>query len=150
MIRLVPLPQPLARAIVDGDLSGIDAAPGWPHADTFDALRPVAMSGGEGTFLVVEEETARVVGDCGWFGPPREDGEAEIGYGLAAPSRGKGYGTAAVEALLRWVEAQPGVRLVTARVDVGNEPSHRLLARLGFVRDGLDGDQVRWIRTNGT
>jgi RimJ/RimL family protein N-acetyltransferase len=150
VVRLVPVSQDLARAVFSGDLSVVDAVPGWPHADTFDALRPVAISGGEGTFLVVEEESGRVVGECGWFGPPDDAGEAEIGYGLAAPSRGRGHGTAAVAALLDWVERQPGVRRVTARVDVGNEPSHRLLARHGFERDGTDGDQVRWVRDNRT
>jgi ribosomal-protein-alanine N-acetyltransferase len=150
VIRLHPLTREAAAAIVSGDLSGVAAAPGWPHADTFDALRPLAESGGEGTFLVVEEEHGRVVGDCGWFGPPGADGEVEIGYGLAPAFRGRGYGTAAVRALLAWVCDQPGVARVAARVDAGNEPSHRLLARLGFVPDGTDGPQARYIRTNGT
>lgn len=125
------------------------AAPGWPHADTYDALRPYAEHGspGEpGPFLVVESGTGRVVGECGWYGPPGDDGTVEIGYGLAAPSRGQGYGTEAVRQLLAWVAAQPGVRRVTASAEPGNEPSHRLLSRLGFVTSGTDGRLVRYTR----
>ena len=144
MIRLVPVSVDLARAVVGGDLSGVEAAPGWPHADTLDALRPLAESGGEGTFLVVESETGRVVGDCGWFGPPGEDGTVEIGYGLAAPSRGRGYGTAAVEALLGWVTAWPDVRRVVAEADATNTPSRRLLERLGFTLAEADATRVRY------
>ena len=51
-----------------------------------------------------------MVGDCGTFGPPDDEGRVEIGYGLAAPFRGRGIGTEAVGALADWVAAQPGVR----------------------------------------
>jgi RimJ/RimL family protein N-acetyltransferase len=71
------------------------------------------------------------VGDCGWFGPPDETGEVEIGYGLAPSARGKGLGAATVSALLVWVREQ-GATGVRAEVLPGNEPSLRLLARLGF------------------
>lgn len=145
MIHLVPLAPELARAVVAGDLSGVDAAPGWPHADTLDALRPLAESGGYGTFLVVETRTGRVIGDCGWYGPPREDGEVEIGYGLAAPSRGRGSGTQAVGLLVRWVREQPGVRRVVAEVEATNVPSRRVLERSGFVPDTSDGAMVRYV-----
>lgn len=145
-LTLVPVTPALARAILAGDLSAVTAARGWPHADTMDALRPVAESGGaEGTFLVVLDGT--VVGDCGWFGPPGADGEVEIGYGLAAPVRGRGLGTAAVRLLLEWVRAQPGVRRVVARTDHGNAASRRLLERLGFTLDSLDGTEVRYVLT---
>lgn len=143
-VHLQPVSPALARAVVAGDLSGVVAAPGWPHADTLDALRPLAESGGEGTFLVVETETGRVVGDCGWFGPPDGSGTVEVGYGLASPSRGRGYGGAAVAALLEWVTAQPGVTHVVAEAEATNTPSRRLLERLGFALDAVEGGRVRY------
>jgi RimJ/RimL family protein N-acetyltransferase len=130
---LVPCTVALARAIVAGDLSGVAGAPGWPHADTYDALRPYAEHGSDdvpGPFFVVVDGI--VVGECGWYGPPGPDGEVEIGYGLAAPSRGQGTGTEAVRALVAWVAAQPGVCRVVASADAVNTPSRRLLERLGF------------------
>jgi RimJ/RimL family protein N-acetyltransferase len=132
-VRLVPCPVDLARAVVAGDLSGVVAGRGWPHADTLDALRPYAEHGaGDGPFLVVLD-SGEVVGDCGWYAPPGADGEVEIGYGLAAPYRGQGIGTDAVRALVAWVSEQPGVRRIVAETDATNTASRRLLERLGFT-----------------
>jgi RimJ/RimL family protein N-acetyltransferase len=133
VIELVPVDRELARAVVEGtDLGALPRVADWPHADTVDALRPLAEhpdDTGPGTFLVLHD--GLVVGDCGWFGPPDETGEVEIGYGLAPSARGKGLGAATVSALLVWVREQ-GATGVRAEVLPGNEPSLRLLARLGF------------------
>ncbi len=133
MIELLPCTVAVARAVLEGtDLGEIRHAPDWPHPDTADALRPLAEHPehtGPGTFLVLLEGV--VVGDCGWFGPPGDDGEVEIGYGLARSVRGQGVGTAAVRALLEWVRKQ-GASSVRAEVLPGNEASLRLLHRLGF------------------
>ncbi|HWL38473.1 MAG TPA: GNAT family N-acetyltransferase [Frankiaceae bacterium] len=144
-VSLVPCPASLARAVLAGDLSGVRAGRGWPHADTYDALRPVASGpeGAEGTFLVVV--SGEVVGDCGWYGPPGADGEVEIGYGLAAPYRGRGLGVEAVRLLVAWVTAQEGVRRVVAETDATNTPSRRLLERLGFTLDTVGSTAVRYL-----
>ena len=131
-MELVPASRDVALAVLEGRDPGVAHARDWPHADTLDALRPLAEhpeDTGPGTFLVVVGGV--VVGDCGWFGPPDELGEVEIGYGLAPSARGRGLGLQAVSLLLEWVEAQ-GARRVRAEVQPGNEPSLRLLARLGF------------------
>ncbi|MCU1591599.1 MAG: family N-acetyltransferase [Frankiales bacterium] len=140
-VTLIPVPHHLSVAVVGGrglagavaDL-GLTAAVGWPHADTADALRPLAEHGGpeaaHGTFLITVD--GELVGECGWLGGPDENGDAEIGYGLAASARQRGLGTEAVAMLAAWVEQQPGVRRVTADSLVGNEPSRRVLERLGF------------------
>jgi RimJ/RimL family protein N-acetyltransferase len=133
VITLEPVTFELARAVIEGrGLGGIVHAPDWPHADTFDALRPLAEHPehtGPGTFLVLVDGV--VVGDCGWFGPPDADGEVEIGYGLAPSVRGQGLGTETVRGLLDWVRAHGATR-VRAEVLPGNEASLRLLHRLGF------------------
>ncbi len=134
--RLLLVPQTLeaARALLAGEDIGRPLAPGYPHADSFDALGWVEHGGpDDGGWFVALAEDGRVIGDCGTFGPADDDGRVEIGYGLAAPFRGRGFGTEAVRALAGWVDRQPGVQLVVARVEVGNEPSRRLLVRLGFV-----------------
>ena len=141
MIALLPVDRATAQAVVEfGDVGaalallapGLRHLPDWPHTDTLDAFRPLAEHpehSGPGTFLIVGDGT--VLGDCGWFGPPDEDGEVEIGYGLAASARGSGAGSTAVELLVAWVVAQ-GARSVRAEVLPGNVPSLRLLHRLGF------------------
>jgi RimJ/RimL family protein N-acetyltransferase len=129
-------------AVIDGrglneaiDALGLTAASGWPHADSADALRPLAgpdaPDPAHGTFLITVD--GRLVGECGWLGGPTETGDVEIGYGLAASARGTGLGTEAVGVLTAWVERQPGVQRITADALVGNEPSRRVLTRLGFI-----------------
>lgn len=136
----------VASAVVSG--GDVDVALGlprcrdWPHADTADALRPLAEHPehtSDGTFLICRDGV--VVGDCGWFGPP-VDGEVEIGYGVAASARGRGVGTAAVRLLLAWV-AERGALVVRAEARPGNEPSLRLLTGLGFaIREEAAGHLV--------
>ena len=153
-VSLVPVPLAVAAAVaayapVEPSLAavGLQAAPGWPHADTPDALRPLAEHGSDadvGTWLVVLDGV--VVGDCGWFGPPDPAGVVEVGYGLAPGARGQGLGTEAVAVLTAWAEQQPGVRLIAAEVLPGNEASLRLLARLGFAEHGSHPPYLRLVR----
>lgn len=156
-VGLLPVPYDVAVAAVAGDRTGtgdtlaglgLRAGAGWPHPDTADALRPLAehgTDGDDGGWLVVvdaddlggEQRGTVVVGEVGWKGGPDPDGEVEIGYGLAAPACGRGLATEAVGVLAAWAEQQPGVRVLAAQVHPGNEPSLRLLVRLGFtVRPG--------------
>jgi RimJ/RimL family protein N-acetyltransferase len=154
-VALVPvLPDVAEAAVGRGDLAaalavgGLQAGPGWPHADTADALRPMAEHGDATCAWLVVVDGA-VVGDCGWAGPPDADGTVEIAYGLAPPARRQGLGTEAVAVLLTWTEQQPGVRTVAARVRVGNEASRRLLRRLGFVEEPAEPTWVRAVRGAG-
>jgi len=154
-VALVPVPRAVAVAVSEHDgaaaeralvAAGLRAGDGWPHADTPDALAGAAADPDPqaGTWLVVVD--GRIVGDCGWRGRPDEDGVVELGYGLAPPSRGRGLGTEAVAVLAAWTEVQPDVRLVAAQVLVGNEPSLRLLARLGFTEHGSAPPYLRLVR----
>jgi RimJ/RimL family protein N-acetyltransferase len=117
-------------ALLAGDLGDRTAAPGWPHEDTAPGLS--FLDSGGLAFLVIDDDD-RIAGECGIKVPPTDDGMVEIGYGLAAPSRGHGLGGAAVAALVAWLAEQPEVRAVEAEVHVGNVASSRLLERLGFI-----------------
>ena len=133
----------LAAAV---DALGLTAAPGWPHADTADALRPL-LAGPDpahGTFLVTID--GELIGECGWIGGPDGGGDVEIGYGLAGSARGRGLGTEAVGVLCAWVEQQPGVRRITADALVGNAPSRRVLERLGFHPQREHPPYVTYVR----
>jgi len=133
---LVPVSCELARAIVAGDLSSVAAGDGWPHADTLDGLRMALAHGLAPGWLVTLNGI--VVGDCGTHGDPDESGDVELGFGLAAPYRGRGYGTELVIALSGWLLDQAGVRRVTARVDHDNTPSQRALERAEFLLAPVD------------
>lgn len=132
-LTLVPMTAEQAQSLRAGELSDLPAGPGWPHADTLDGVG-AALAGGDPEALpwLVVVDDGSVVGDVGWKGAPSPDGEVEIGYGLAAPSRGLGLGTEAVRRLIGWLALQPAVRRVVAQTTVDNEPSRRLLVGLGF------------------
>jgi RimJ/RimL family protein N-acetyltransferase len=129
----------LGHALLAGDLSGVEAGEGWPHADTLDGLG-IAMQHGSPIWLVLLDGV--VIGDCGTFGPP-EDGRVEIGYRLAAPYRGRGHGTELVGALSEQLLAQPDVARVAAKVLLENTPSRRALERVGFRVEQI-GDEYVW------
>jgi RimJ/RimL family protein N-acetyltransferase len=130
----------LAHAVVAGDLSQLAAGEGWPHEDTLDGL---AMAVQHGTPFWLVTLGGVVVGDCGTFGPPDADGAVEIGYGLAAPYRGRGHGSELVASLAEMLLAEPTVRRVTAKVLLENVPSRRTLERSGFGVEQV-GDEYVW------
>jgi RimJ/RimL family protein N-acetyltransferase len=138
---LEPLSQETARAVVSGRPDGLVRGEGWPHADTLDALGMVADHGSE-AWLVLEDGV--VVGDAGTHGPPDENGDVEIGYGLAEPSRGRGLSSEFVPALAEMLLERPEVRRVVAReVLASNIPSRRALERAGF-RLEREADGLTW------
>jgi RimJ/RimL family protein N-acetyltransferase len=129
---LEPVDGEIGRAVLAGD-SHLAAAEGWPHADTFDALRMALDPESPSPIWFVTLEGV-VIGDCGTLGQIDATGDVELGYGLAVEHRGVGYGNEVVRALSRWLISQPGVRRVVARaVLTGNVASRRALERAGFV-----------------
>jgi RimJ/RimL family protein N-acetyltransferase len=148
-LLLVPLTAETARATVAGDLSwltaaGLAAADGWPHDDTADGLAMAGKGGYPPGWLVTVG--GEVIGDIGTHGPVDEAGRVEIGYGLAAPSRGQGYGSEAVAAVTDWLLSQPGVRQVRAHTLTSNAPSRRVLEMAGFAYVGLDEGEALYQR----
>ena len=98
------------------------------------------------TTLVVEHD-GEVVGDLylavrdGWgqrdvVDRPRPD-EAEIGWALSPSHQGCGYATEAVQGLLRVCFEDLGLRRVVANAFLANEPSWRLMERVGMRREGV-------------
>lgn len=64
--------------------------------------------------------------------------EAALGYAFHPAVHGQGLATESVRAVLEVALGTGGVRRVTARVFAPASASSRLLARLGFTRDGFD------------
>jgi RimJ/RimL family protein N-acetyltransferase len=156
-VSLLPVPYDVAVAALAGDPTaalariGLRPGPGWPHEDTADALRGLAEHGSPGDesgwlIVLADDRGDLVIGDCGWMGGPGPDGDAEVGYGLAAPYRGRGLGREAVALLCAWAERQPGVRELSAQVLPGNEASCRLLLGIGFSQAGACPPYLRFAR----
>ena len=60
--------------------------------------------------------------------------EVEAGWWVAEDRRREGIALEAMEAAIADLWRRADADLVTAYVEAGNEPSHRLAAKLGFVR----------------
>jgi len=139
---LTPVSRDLATAIVRGDLSAVVPAEGWPHDDTMDGLPGVA-NGPAVAWLVTLD--GAVIGDCGTHGGPDGAGVIEIGYGLAAPFRGRGYGRVMVAALAQRLLALPGITAVLAHTEPGNAASRRVLELAGFRYEGEEDGESRYL-----
>jgi RimJ/RimL family protein N-acetyltransferase len=148
-LLLEPLDESVARAVVSGDVATVSRVDGWPHEDTLDAIRMSTAMGGSSLVWLVRSDSC-VIGDCGTVGDLDEAGAVEIGYGLAAESRGRGYGNEVVQALSGWLLDRPGVERVVARgVRADNVPSRRALENAGFVLAGERGG-LTWYMVERT
>jgi len=74
----------------------------------------------------------RAVGTGGFFGPPDETGEIEIGYAMCASFREQGLATEAVGGMLDWAFEDPRVRTVRALTEAHLYASRRVLEKSGF------------------
>ena len=152
-LELRPLPA-AAAAARPGDRAAAAKAlvaklhPEWPQADLLDVLPLQAAATPDderfGIWVLIEREIGLVCGDVGFMGRPGADGTIEIGYSVVPACRRLGYATEAAGAMVAWALAQPEVSSIVARCDVDNVASIRVLERLGFVRDGVAGAQLRW------
>ena len=71
----------------------------------------------------------------------REDGIAEIGYGILEEYQGQGYATEAAQAACRWAFLHPDVRSLEAETDAGNAASQIVLEKCGFRPNGTFGEE---------
>ncbi len=96
-------------------------------------VRP-GMPGGWFQIAIAELDTDALVGDCVVHVPAEARTTAEIGYTMAPEHQGLGYATEAVRALVAYAFEDLGVATVRAVTDARNDPSIRLVQRLGMRR----------------
>jgi RimJ/RimL family protein N-acetyltransferase len=75
----------------------------------------------------------------------RADGSATIAYVLGSPHWGRGLATEAVRGMIDALAAHHGVHTLRAVLKRSNEPSLRLLQRLGFVPATPEEEQRREV-----
>jgi RimJ/RimL family protein N-acetyltransferase len=148
-VRLEPIEPQLASAMLAG-VPGPDLAwaEGFPMRPVLGIAQTIAAAtevlGPFLAYVIVRQDDGTAIGDAGFHGPPSAEGELEIGYALVPVARGGGLAGEAVRLLIAWAQTQPGVRVITARVDHGNVASKRLLNRLGFAYTGELGGMRRF------
>jgi ribosomal-protein-alanine N-acetyltransferase len=101
-------------------------------------------------FAVEELVTDAVIGDVGFFLPGSSTAPVDLGYQLHPAWHGRGYAYEAVLPFLDFVFGTYECPSVTAGCDVGNEPSQRLMQRLGMrlvsgPSDHADDGEVRYV-----
>jgi ribosomal-protein-alanine N-acetyltransferase len=94
-------------------------------------------------FVVLSKSSGRAIGTCLLFRFEEKSARAELGYVLGRAHWGNGLMHEALTALIGCSFESMGLRRLEAEVDTRNEPSARLLQRLGFSREGLL--RQRWI-----
>src|SRR5215213_7911678 len=132
-----------------GALLGAEVPDGWPPGEydrgAQEFFRECLERGGDdvvgwyGWYAVRRADAAgpaRVVGAGGFLGRPTPEGEVETGYSLLPETRGQGYATELVRALLEHAFTHPDVQRVVAQTAEGNEASVAVLARAGFSPAG--------------
>jgi len=138
--------------------------PGWPpgeydrNAQEFfrDRLKEdgVAVIGWYNWYAVQRGspyQPSVLVGAGGYFGPPSEEGEVEMGFSVMPAWQGLGYATEMAEALIVNAFADPRVHKVIAYTTTQNMASYKVLekCRFEFVgRDEKSGNNRFEIRRN--
>ncbi len=117
-----------------------------PHPSrqyTEDYLRYLQRRYALGEFYdwaVVDRESGRMIGTCGFtrFDFPHNSGE--IGYVLNPEYHGKGLGTEAAERVLRFGFEQLELHRIEAKFMRGNEASLHVMEKLGMTLEGYRRD----------
>jgi len=112
-----------------------------------DMTARMRKEGCHGSWLIVAGD--EVVGLCSYKQPPSNDGKVEIGYGIAAGKRDRGYASRAVRAMLEHARRYHTISVVVAATASANIVSQRVLERNGFSRtcvsyDPDDGELIWW------
>lgn len=84
---------------------------------------------------ITTRDRGNLVGDCGLH--PREDDprQVEIGITVAPTWQGQGFATETLRAMLRYLFTQTDTHRVFCSVDPRNEPSRKLLQKLGLRQE---------------
>jgi ribosomal-protein-alanine N-acetyltransferase len=85
-----------------------------------------------GAWMVTKKADGQFIGHC-MLAHREAFGEPELGYALGKAFWGQGYGTETARAVARYGFEQTNLERMFAVVFPENEPSWRILQRLGFV-----------------
>ncbi|MFF3735131.1 GNAT family N-acetyltransferase [Streptomyces sp. NPDC002476] len=92
---------------------------------------------------IIERASGLVVGSIGLFWPP-SSGTIEVGYGVVASRRGRGYASEATRAIVEFALTAPDVHTVCADVELSNPASVRVLEKSGLHRWSEDTTTARF------
>jgi len=136
--------ETIAPAFLDPDVGGEASLPPVDAEQLRGMLRgqlpQLRELGLMSPYLIVDGDEILGGAALHHFDPVRD--AVEVGYWLFASARGRGVATRSVRAMVEHAFAN-GIYRVEAHVRVGNERSEKVLARLGFVREGVKRRHLR-------
>jgi RimJ/RimL family protein N-acetyltransferase len=89
------------------------------------------------SFAVVRAADAQLLGTVGLHDISTEHARAELGYWIAVDHWAQGYGTEAVQCLMRYAQDGLAVTRIVARCLARNPASARVMEKAGLQREGL-------------
>ncbi len=147
-VRIEPLEMRhapfLQRYASDPDIAAMTTVPHpYPENGGEEFARMEMRKRAEGdpfTYAVYAGEN--FVGTCGvGLDKCNDQGLPELGYWIAKPFWGRGYGYAAALAVLTRVFSERGYPIILARCHEHNPASIRILEKCGFQPDGSETDE---------
>jgi RimJ/RimL family protein N-acetyltransferase len=150
----------LLRELAAGDLPAVQAYAGdpevvryldWGPSTPEDTVRFLALAQATrdaaprtGYHLAITlRENGRVIGGCRIEIHSAVHAGGDIGYVLAREAWGDGHATEAAQALVRFGFERLGLHRIWATCDVDNQPSARVLEKLGMRREARLRQNVR-------
>ncbi len=104
-------------------------------------LTSLPAEAGHWNFAIVERESGKLVGTCGYG--KRHDLGPEIGYWIGEPFWGRGYATEAIRAVVDHLFSVTALDEIAAGCRVTNVASRRVLEKCGFQWTGVALFRVR-------
>jgi ribosomal-protein-alanine N-acetyltransferase len=155
-LDVFPCPPQVARAAYGGKrqmetLLGSQISADWLDGEARSLLTYYAQwlehdpaMLGWGLWLLKHRSDQVIFGSAGFKGKPNLSGQVEIGYGIGASYRRRGYTYEAAQALVNWAFQQPDVKRIVAESLPENAGSIRILEKLGMQRTGIEGAYIKW------
>jgi RimJ/RimL family protein N-acetyltransferase len=88
-------------------------------------------------FAILDATTGEFVGFMALVALDLEGREAEAGYVVASPARGRGIATRALRLLTDWAFEELALERIELRIDTSNPASDRVAERAGYTREGV-------------
>jgi len=104
--------------------------------DMIRFLNKLAHENKAARFAIIELESNKIIGSCGYNSIDFEHSKAEIGYELSKLFWGRGYASEAISCLLEYASLCLKLNRIEAKVEPENVNSIRVLQRLNFTFEG--------------
>lgn len=155
-VLLIPYTIEICTTILKEDYSALNLlnlkkGKGWPDKDVLETLPKIitnlskvtAPTGFE-SWMIIKKDTMEIIGDLGFKGFNSSLGTIDLGYGIIASERRKGYAEEAVKALLQWAFSNEIVKEITANCLQENTPSIHLLKKCNFTQTKIENEMLYW------